>query len=761
MAYPAVGSKEPRPGGALRRMRAMIGGRGTLRGLRNGLALIIIPCLALVAVEFYQATNIVPGLRRSQDLVAHTFAVIGAARAIDHGMRDAERGQRAFLITGDDSYLEPYRAGVEEAPAKLQELRRLTSDNPEQQDRVGALHTQLTRKLEEMRRTVEVRQKQGFEAARQIVETDVGLDAMRPITSEIEAIIEAENNLLRQRQQRLIDAERGTTISSLIASVLGLAVVLVGGTLLTQAFSRISQSQASLQQSEERFRLLVSDVKDYAISMLDAGGRVVSWNVGAERIKGYGASEIVGRHFSLFYAAEEVGAGVPERLLETAAAEGRAEAESWQVRKDGSRFCANIVITALRDASGNLRGFAKITRDITERRQHELALEQSRAMVAQLQKMEALGQLTGGVAHDFNNILTTIIGSVELEQRQAASPDTERTARLLGAVQRAAERGAALTQRLLAFSRRQALAPQVVEVNKLVGAMSALLHRTLGENIAIETVFGAGLWRTHVDPNQLENVIINLAVNARDAMPNGGKLTIETGNTHLDDRYAAVRTEVRSGQYVMIAITDTGEGMSGEIMARAFEPFFTTKPEGRGTGLGLSQVHGFVKQSGGHIELYSESGHGTTIKIYLPRSSVTSDPEPAVGQSPDAATSEREAVLVVEDDTDVREYSTDALASLGYRVLQATDADTALRVLEEHPEVALLFTDVGLPGRNGRHLAEEAKRRKPHLKILFTTGYARNAIVHNGMLDIGVDLLAKPFTVDGLGRKVHQMLRGA
>ena len=418
------------------------------------------------------------------------------------------------------------------------------------------------------------------------------------------------------------------------------------------------------------------------------------------------------------------------------------------------------MITALHDDNGNLRGFAKITRDITERRDSELALEKNRAMLAQLQKMEALGQLTGGVAHDFNNNLTAILGNIELIQRGSSAADPERTSRLLAAAQRAAERAAELTRRLLAFSRRQALEPQIVDVNKLVGSMSEMLHRTLGETAIIETVLAAGLWRTNVDRNQLESAILNLAVNARDAMPDGGKLTIETGNTYLDDYYATVHSEVKSGQYVMIAVSDTGEGMSGDIMAHAFEPFFTTKPEGKGTGLGLSQVHGFVKQSGGHIELYSEIGQGATIKIYLPRSLAQGEAPAGEKQPGLASTPLAETVLVVEDNENVRTFGADALVSLGYRVLEAADADAALHILETHPETALLFTDVGLPGTNGRRLAEEARRSSPHLKVLYTTGYARNAIVHHGTLDAGVELLGKPFTVEALGRKLQQMLRG-
>jgi CheY-like chemotaxis protein len=315
-----------------------------------------------------------------------------------------------------------------------------------------------------------------------------------------------------------------------------------------------------------------------------------------------------------------------------------------------------------------------------------------------------------------------------------------------------------LTHRLLAFARRQPLAPQIVDVNKLVGSMSELLHRTLGETIEVETVAAAGLWRTQVDLNQLESAILNLAVNARDAMPRGGKLTIETGNTWLDERYAATHAEVVAGQYVLIAISDSGEGMSEETLAHVFEPFFTTKPEGRGTGLGLAQVHGFVKQSGGHIKLYSELGHGTTVKIYLPRYMQADEPEAVSDHAAANLRDGRESVLLVEDDEDVRLYAAEALETLGYDVFQAAEAQSALRILDEHPGIALLFTDVGLPGLNGRKLAEKARRRSPSLKILYTTGYASNAVVHNGILDAGVELLSKPFTTEALAHKFDQLL---
>jgi CheY-like chemotaxis protein len=325
---------------------------------------------------------------------------------------------------------------------------------------------------------------------------------------------------------------------------------------------------------------------------------------------------------------------------------------------------------------------------------------------------------------------------------------------------RGAERAASLTERLLAFSRRQPLDPKPVDANNLVSTMSDLLHRTLGERIAIETVLAGGLWRTHADPNQLEGAILNLAINARDAMPDGGKLTIETANAHLDESYAARQAEVAAGQYVVVAITDTGVGMSRDIIAQAFEPFFTTKEAGQGTGLGLSQVYGFVKQTGGHVNIYSEPGQGTTVKIYLPR--LLADEDAAETAEPARTVSVDEpskTILVVEDNDDVRSHSAEILNELGYRVLEAPNGPAAMEILERDGDVLLLFTDVGLPGgMNGRQLAEEARRRRPKLKVLFTTGYAKNAIVHDGRLDPGVQLLTKPFTYAGLAAKVRDLL---
>jgi CheY-like chemotaxis protein len=324
---------------------------------------------------------------------------------------------------------------------------------------------------------------------------------------------------------------------------------------------------------------------------------------------------------------------------------------------------------------------------------------------------------------------------------------------------RGAERAAVLTRQLLAFARRQPLEPKPIDLNRLVRGMSELLTHTLGESIAIETVLAGGLWWTSADANQLENTVLNLAVNARDAMPNGGRLTIETANTFLDEAYAAANAEATPGQYVMIAVTDTGGGMSPEVISQAFEPFFTTKPSGEGTGLGLASVYGFVKQSGGHVKIYSELGHGTTVKVYLPRLAAGTPEQPTGQAQPAPAGVTGETILVVEDDDDVGEHSRQVLSELGYRVLTAGDAEAALRVLEREPTIRLLFTDVGLPGSlNGRELADEARRRRPALKVLFTTGYARNAIIHQGRLDPGVELLVKPFTYAALAQKIRLVL---
>ncbi|HRF10236.1 MAG TPA: CHASE3 domain-containing protein [Xanthobacteraceae bacterium] len=397
-------------------------------------------------------------------------------------------------------------------------------------------------------------------------------------------------------------------------------------------------------------------------------------------------------------------------------------------------------------------------------RKHVLSLidliahrERSESQIRQMQKMQAIGQLTGGIAHDFNNMLAIVIGSLSLMQKRLSRGNTD-VSRYADAAMEGAQRAATLTSRLLAFSRQQPLMPVTLDLNKTVAGMSELIRRTIGESIQMETVLAGGLWRALADASEVENAILNLCVNARDAMPEGGKLTIETANCYLDENYAAAHADVEAGQYVLIAVTDTGTGMSPEIISRAFDPFFTTKPSGKGTGLGLSQVYGFVKQSGGHVKIYSESPQGTTVKIYLPR---TERADVAVPQEKVASPrgNVENVILVVEDEARVRGVSVTALRELGYTVIHADSGGNALEKLRAYPGVSLLFTDIVMPGMNGKALATAALKDFPHLKVLYTTGYTHNAVVHNGVVDADAQLIVKPYTVDQLATKVHEVLQ--
>jgi PAS domain S-box-containing protein len=430
----------------------------------------------------------------------------------------------------------------------------------------------------------------------------------------------------------------------------------------------------------------------------------------------------------------------------------------------------NVDVTEQKRAMVQLRAFTETLEERVRERTRALetefeARQKAEEALRQAQKIEAVGQLTGGIAHDFNNLLTIVVGGLEAIGRQIpmlpASAAASRIARARDMALQGVHRAVTLTSRLLAFSRQQPLAPQALDANKLVAGICELLRRTLGEAVELETVLAGGLWLTFADSNQLENAVLNLALNARDAMPNGGKLTIETANCYLDEAYVGdIAEPVMSGQYVMIAIADTGAGMDKATLEKAFEPFFTTKDIGKGTGLGLSQVYGFVRQSAGHVKIYSEAGEGTTVKIYLPRHRGESDSmKPQDVPSSAARAIGLESILVVEDDNSLRAYTTESLRELGYRVLEAASAAEALEVLGNDRHVDLLFTDVVMPGgTNGRQLADEASRRQPKLKVLFTTGYTRNAIVHHGRLDPGIHLIGKPFSFHELASRIRTRL---
>lgn len=529
---------------------------------------------------------------------------------------------------------------------------------------------------------------------------------------------------------------------------------LVGFAKVTRDLTDRRAAEEELRASEERFRMLVQSVTDYAIYMLDPEGRVSSWNAGAERFKGYSADEIMGQHFSRFYTDEDLKAGIPQIALETASRDGRFEAEGWRVKKDGSKFWASVIIDPIRNDDGELIGFAKVTRDLSEKRAIEEQLRQS-------QKMEAVGQLTGGLAHDFNNLLTGIGGSLEMMKMRMAQGRTAEFDRYLIAAQGAVRRAASLTHRLLAFSRRQTLDPKPTDANRLMRGIEELVRRTVGPGVRVEVVETSGLWPTLVDPNQLENAVLNLCINARDAMPNGGALTIETANKWLDER-AARKHDLPVGQYVSVCVTDTGTGMTPEVIAKAFDPFFTTKPMGEGTGLGLSMIYGFARQSGGQVRMYSEIGQGTTICLYLPRHGEDAEVEERPTDSGNAdATATGEVVLVIDDDPTIRMLIAEVLAEAGYAVVEAPDGPAGLEILKSNARIDLLITDVGLPGGlNGRQVADAARVSRPHLKVLFITGYAENAVIGRSRLERGMFVLTKPFQMEHLAHRIREIIEG-
>ena len=495
------------------------------------------------------------------------------------------------------------------------------------------------------------------------------------------------------------------------------------------------KDQTSVQTDlmDQRFQLLINAVTDYAIYMLQPDGTIASWNPGARRFKGYEADEILGRNYSCFFTEEDRAAGFPQLALETAAREGRFEAEGVRVRKDGSRFWVNAVIDPIRDAAGNLLGFAKITRDITERRAAQEELEQARAELFQAQKLQALGELTGGIAHDFNNLLTVIRGSAELLRTEGLSETRRR--RYLEAIIETADRASNLTSHLLAFGRRQPLKPEAIDLNLRLDAFVEMVSRTIGGQIEIVLDPAPELWPVEVDATQLESALLNAAINARDAMTGGGRLTIAASNVPGGEAAADM---------VCVSLTDTGEGMSREVLDRVFDPFFTTKPVGKGTGLGLSQIHGFTAQSGGRAEIDSVVGEGTTLRLFLPRA--TGSAAAARPCEAGLAKGGGATVLLVEDNDQVRAFAESLLADLDYRVVSAASAEQALEALAGR-DVDLLFSDVMMPGMNGVELAERARALRPGLPVVLASGYSEEM----ANAATAFETLAKPYGVATLG----------
>lgn len=557
--------------------------------------------------------------------------------------QEAESGQRGYLLTGEKSYLEPYRSAVGAIPGQLARIDSLTAPDDQLVQPINHIKDALSQKQAELAETIALYEQGNATKALDLIRSGQGKAVMDEIRTSMDTVRRISAAAVAARDAHTDQVEAWLRIGSVAAL---LAIFLLAG--------------YAIRESRRRFR--------------------------------------------------EV-----------------AVAQDELVRK-------NVAL-------GN---------EIETR-------EKAESQIRQMHKMEAVGQLTGGIAHDFNNMLAVIISAMNLAQRKLARGEHD-IAQFIDAAIDAATRAANLTARLLAFSRQQPLAPQIVDANRLLTGMSDLIRRALGETIRIETVLAGDLWKTHADPSQIENAVLNLAVNARDAMGDDGKLTIETANSHLDDSYAAAHAEVAAGQYVMIAVSDTGSGMTPDVISKAFEPFFTTKAVNKGTGLGLSQVFGFVKQSGGHVNIYSEPGEGTTIKIYLPRYFGAEELAVTTGRGDNTAAPVTETILVVEDDARVRVSTTEAIRELGYTVIHAASGEEALQKLAENPNVALLFTDIVMPVMNGRKLAEEAVARMPQLKVIFTTGFTRNAVVHNGVLDHDVHFLAKPFTIEQLAAKLRDVL---
>lgn len=509
-----------------------------------------------------------------------------------------------------------------------------------------------------------------------------------------------------------------------------------------------------------RFRRLVEAVVDYAIYELDPSGQISTWNRGAERIKGYPPDEIIGKHFSLFYTPEDREKGVPARALQIAAERGRYEAEGWRIRKDGSRFWAMVVIDAIHNARGDVVGFAKVTRDITERHNAEVKLRSAQEQLASAQKMEAVGQLSGGIAHDFNNLMMIVMGNLESAQSHLRrGADVHALTRSINNAMRGAQRAAALTSRLLAFSRRQPLDPKVLDLTRFLDGTAEFLQRTLGEKVKVQINLQHELSPIEVDPNQLESALVNLAINARDAMPDGGTLRIEAKLISAEE---ASHLRVPSDDFVCITVADSGSGISPENLNRVFEPFFTTKEPGHGTGLGLSQVYGFVNQSGGRIHIESEVGQGTKVHMCFPKLRKRQrGSEILIEENLADGTLENESILLVEDNHDLREFIVDVLKQLGYRVYEAPDGDAALRFLQNAgSEIDLLITDVVMPGLNGRQLVQEVRRFRPALKVLYMTGYARDVLAQKDLNGSSIDMIHKPVSQNELAKRVRAILDG-
>ena len=703
-------------------------------GANRAVFLVGIPVVLILALIAFALVKSANGERTEQAWVVHSYEVMDSLHAVLGDALDAETGQRGFLLTHNPGYLKPFHEARSRFARDLGRFQYLTEDNRDQQKRAATLHKLFFDRMQVLEASMSA--SKVAEAAPSIIPLlDQGKAMMDTTRFVIDMGMADEKHLLDQRVEARRAAEFFEILSAVLVTIIAIIILLVAGVLLVRNNARLALSEALRARQAKVLQATLDNIRD-GIVVFDDENKLAAFN------------EIFFRLMDFPTKLAMMGAAL-DAFREVDAKFSREVVDGDLAARDYARMQRGERELDVYKAPIPGEGFLIAAADVSARVRAEQTIRQS-------QKMEAIGHLTGGMAHDFNNLLQIISANLDLLMKSDNSDPSRRAARLQAAVS-AVERGGRLTSQLLAFARRQALDPEVLNLGRMVHDMTDLLRRTLGERVEVESMVAGGLWNAQIDRSQVENAILNLAINARDAMPNGGKLTIEVANAFLDDSYVRAHTEVVAGQYVMLAVSDTGTGMEPDTIARAFDPFFTTKPEGKGTGLGLSQVYGFVKQSGGHIKIYSELGIGTTIKLYLPRSKKAQEQRESLLDMPIRGGDE--TILVVEDDEGVRAAVADMLQELGYRVERAENAETALAILGSDTNVDMLFTDVVMPGpMNTRDMARKAQQMVPKLKVLFTSGYTQNAIVHNGRLDEGVALISKPYRKDDLARKLRSML---
>ena len=725
----------------------------------------------------------------SSEWVSRTQNALDELDQVLATMDEAESATRGFVLTGDETYIESYRAAISQVDHRLERLHDLTSDNPDQQRRIALLKTSIDEKRRLLRETIEVRRAGGLEAAQAIMLSGVPRQAMRDIRNRIGEIRNQEHDQLLQRS---LEWEHSATVTlALILLASGLALAFLALAVLATNRELFERRRLSLELAADRnlLRNLIDTAPDF-IYIKDREGRIIRNNIAHARVmKLDDPAAAVGKTDFDFFRKDlaEIYWANDQEVIRTGKPQINREEEARNAA--GETIWLSTTRSPLRDSQGEITGLVGVSRDITDRKRAEAEIKKlndelerrvaertgqlkealsglteqiaSRKLLEeqllQSQKMEAIGQLAGGVAHDFNNLLTVISGYTDLMLMRDGLDASLRGH--LGEVKRAGDQAARLTRQLLAFSRRQVMAPRVLDLNGVTASMDNMLRRLIGEDIDLVTVMDENLGRVKADPGQIESVIMNLALNAKDAMPDGGKLTLETANVELDESFAATHVGVRAGPHVMISMSDTGCGMTAEVQSHIFEPFFTTKERGRGTGLGLSTVYGIVKQSGGSIWVYSEVGCGTTFKVYLPR--VDEDAEAVEAQAVQPHSKGTETVLLVEDEESLRSMVRSVLESAGYEVLEAGGGSEAVSLCISHDRpIHLLLTDVVMPQMSGKEVSDRVIDAHPETKVLYMSGYTDKGIVHNGVLESGAAFLQKPFTPTALTRKIREVLDG-